>query len=146
MCFHRKVSPQTLTSGTSPTQPQRQCSGCLTATVAPLWLMVLHLETCQLQSPFRGMQPLVCSVEATQRVRAKAQNVQECMRTGSTGHVDKVLHGDSSKPLATHRNTKNKKHLQSTQSAQPTNLTDQTPSTMWTRCQSGCTTRDIDTL
>ena len=39
------------------------------------------------------------------------------------------LHGESSKRLATPRNTKNKKHLQSTQSAQPTNLTDQAPST-----------------
>ena len=34
-----------------------------------------------------------------------------------------VLHGESSKRLATPRNTKDKKHLQSTQSAQPTNLT-----------------------
>ena len=40
-----------------------------------------------------------------------------------------VLHGESSKRLATPRNTKDKKHLQSTQSAQPTNLTDQGPST-----------------
>ena len=40
-----------------------------------------------------------------------------------------VLHGESSKRLATPRNTKDKKHLQSTQSAQPTNLTDQAPST-----------------
>ena len=41
-----------------------------------------------------------------------------------------VLHGESSKRLATPRNTKkNKKHLQSTQLAQPTNLTDQGPST-----------------
>ena len=31
-----------------------------------------------------------------------------------------VLHGESSKRLATPRNTKDKKHLQSTQSAQPT--------------------------
>ena len=40
-----------------------------------------------------------------------------------------VLHGESSKRLATPRNTKDRKHLQSTQSAQPTNLTDQAPST-----------------
>ena len=43
-----------------------------------------------------------------------------------------MLHGESSKRLATPRNTKDKKHLQSTQSAQPTqptNLTDQAPST-----------------
>ena len=40
-----------------------------------------------------------------------------------------VLHGESSKRLATPRNTENKKHLQSTQSAQPTNLTDQAQST-----------------
>ena len=40
-----------------------------------------------------------------------------------------VLHEESSKRLATRRNTKDKKHLQSTQSAQPTNLTDQAPST-----------------
>ena len=40
-----------------------------------------------------------------------------------------VLHGESSKRLATPRNTKNKKHLQSTQSARLTNLTDQAPST-----------------
>ena len=40
-----------------------------------------------------------------------------------------VLHGESSKRLASPRNTKDKKHLQSTQSAQPTNLTDQAPST-----------------
>ena len=39
------------------------------------------------------------------------------------------LYGESSKRLATPRNTKDKKHLQSTQSAQPTNLTDQAPST-----------------
>ena len=43
--------------------------------------------------------------------------------------VSAVLHGESSKRLATPRNTKNKKHLQSTQSAQPTNLTDQAPNT-----------------
>ena len=42
---------------------------------------------------------------------------------------DMVLHGESCKRLATPRNTKDKKHLQSTQSAQPTNLTDQAPST-----------------
>ena len=35
-----------------------------------------------------------------------------------------VLHGESSKHLATPRNTKYEKHLQSTQSAQPTNLTE----------------------
>ena len=35
-----------------------------------------------------------------------------------------VLYGEISKRLATPRNTKDKKHLQSTQSAQPTNLTD----------------------
>ena len=40
-----------------------------------------------------------------------------------------VLHGENSKRLATPRNTKDKKHLQSTQSAQPTNRTDQAPST-----------------
>ena len=40
-----------------------------------------------------------------------------------------VLHGESSKRLATPRNTKNKKHIQSTPSAQPKNLTDQAPST-----------------
>ena len=40
-----------------------------------------------------------------------------------------VLRGESSKRLATPRNTKDKKHLQSIQSAQPTNLTDQAPST-----------------
>ena len=40
-----------------------------------------------------------------------------------------VLHGESSNRLATPRNTKDKKHLQSTQSAQPTNHTDQAPST-----------------
>ena len=40
-----------------------------------------------------------------------------------------VLHGEISKRLATPRNTKDKKHLQSTQSAQPTNLTDQARST-----------------
>ena len=40
-----------------------------------------------------------------------------------------VLHGESTKRLATPRNTKDKKHLQSNQSAQPTNLTDQAPST-----------------
>ena len=40
-----------------------------------------------------------------------------------------VLHGESSKRLATPRNTKDKKHLQSTQSARPINLTDQAPST-----------------
>ena len=40
-----------------------------------------------------------------------------------------VSHGESSKRLATPRNTKDKKHLQSTQSAQPTNHTDQAPST-----------------
>ena len=40
-----------------------------------------------------------------------------------------VLHGESSKRLATPRNTKDKKRLQSTQSAQPTNLTDQVPIT-----------------
>ena len=34
-----------------------------------------------------------------------------------------VLHGESSKRLATPRNTKDKKQLQSTQSAQPINLT-----------------------
>ena len=38
-----------------------------------------------------------------------------------------VLHGESSKRLATPRNTKDKKHLQSTQSAQPANRTDQAP-------------------
>ena len=40
---------------------------------------------------------------------------------------DMVLHGESSKRLAAPRTTKDKKHLQSTQSAQPTNLTDQAP-------------------
>ena len=40
-----------------------------------------------------------------------------------------VLHGGSSKRLALPRNTKDRKHLQSTQSAQPTHLTDQAPST-----------------
>ena len=40
-----------------------------------------------------------------------------------------VLHGESSKRLATPRNTKDREHLQSTQSAQPTNLTDQAQST-----------------
>ena len=40
-----------------------------------------------------------------------------------------VLQGESSKRLVTPRNTKDKKHLQSTQSAQPTNFTDQAPST-----------------
>ena len=40
-----------------------------------------------------------------------------------------VLHGESSKRLASPRNTKDRKHLQSTQSALPTHLTDQTPST-----------------
>ena len=44
--------------------------------------------------------------------------------------AERVLHGESSKRLATPRNTKkHKKHLQSTQLAQPTNLTDQGPST-----------------
>ena len=33
------------------------------------------------------------------------------------GEADAVLHGESSKRLATPRNTKDKKHLQSTQSA-----------------------------
>ena len=46
-----------------------------------------------------------------------------------SGTPGKVLHGESSKRLATPRNTKDKKHLQSTQSAQTTNLTDQAPST-----------------
>ena len=45
-----------------------------------------------------------------------------------------VLHGESSKRLATPSNTKDKKHLQSTQSAQPTNLTDQAPSTTTRVC------------
>ena len=40
-----------------------------------------------------------------------------------------MLHGEISKRLATPRNTEDKKHIQSTQSAQPTNLTDQAPST-----------------
>ena len=40
-----------------------------------------------------------------------------------------VLHGESSKRLALPRNTKDGKHLQSTQSAQSTHLTDQAPST-----------------
>ena len=43
------------------------------------------------------------------------------------GCCDMVLHGESSKRLATPRNTKDKKHLQSTQSAQPTHPTDQAP-------------------
>ena len=41
-----------------------------------------------------------------------------------------VLYEESSKRLATPRNTKDKNHLQSTQSAQPTNHTDQAPSTI----------------
>ena len=48
---------------------------------------------------------------------------------GVRGRASCVLHGESSKRLATPRNTKDKKHLQSTQSVQPTNLTDQAPST-----------------
>ena len=40
-------------------------------------------------------------------------------------HDDIVLHGESSKRLASPRNTKDRKHLQSTQSAKPTHLTDQ---------------------
>ena len=40
-----------------------------------------------------------------------------------------VLHGESSKRLASPRNTNDRKHVQSTQSAQPTHLTDQAPST-----------------
>ena len=43
--------------------------------------------------------------------------------------VSVVLHGESSNRLAMPRNTKYKKHLQSTQLAQPANLTDQAPST-----------------
>ena len=44
-------------------------------------------------------------------------------------YYTEVLHGESSKRLATPRNTKDKKHLQSTQSVQPANRTDQAPST-----------------
>ena len=51
------------------------------------------------------------------------------LRVQSVPVVGGVLHGESSKRLATPSNTKDKKHLQSTQSAQPTNLTDQAPST-----------------
>ena len=40
-----------------------------------------------------------------------------------------MSHGEGSKRLASPRNTKDRKHLQSTQSAQPTHLTDQAPST-----------------
>ena len=40
-----------------------------------------------------------------------------------------VLHGESSERLAPPRNTEDRKHLQSTQSAQPTHLTDKAPST-----------------
>ena len=40
-----------------------------------------------------------------------------------------VLHGESSKCLALPRNTKDRNHLQLTQSTQPTYLTDQAPST-----------------
>ena len=45
-------------------------------------------------------------------------------------HEKNVLHGDSSKRLAPPRNTKDRKHLQSTQSTRPTHLTDQAPSTI----------------
>ena len=48
-----------------------------------------------------------------------------------------VLHGESSKRLATPRKTKDKKQLQSTQSAQPTYLTDQAPSTTLMWCVTG---------
>ena len=60
----------------------------------------------------------------------KAPNAWHCRGTRKTAIVPAiVLHGESSKRLAAPRNTKDKKHLQSTQSAQPTNLTDQAPST-----------------
>ena len=44
--------------------------------------------------------------------------------------LEDVLHGESSKRLALPRITKDRKHLQSTQSTRPTHLTDQAPSTI----------------
>ena len=55
----------------------------------------------------RGFSTVVCTEEAWQRC---------------------VSRGESSKRLAPPRNTKDRKHLQSTQSAQPTHLTDKAPS------------------
>ena len=52
-----------------------------------------------------------------------------------------VLHGETSKRLASPRNTKDRKHLQSSLSAQPTHLTDQAPSTTeWTARETHNTT------
>ena len=41
-----------------------------------------------------------------------------------------ALHGESFKRLAPPRNTKDRKHLQSTQPTRPTHLTDQAPITI----------------
>ena len=49
-------------------------------------------------------------------------------KTCSEGFIEQRCYTENG-CLATPRNTKNKKHLQSTQLAQPTNLTDQAPST-----------------
>ena len=64
------------------------------------------------------------------RARRRADEaVLLAAEVGTHAILQEVLHGESSKLLATPRNTKDKKHQQSTQSAQPTNLTDQAPST-----------------
>ena len=74
------------------------------------------------------------------RIMQQAATAPLCHREHS------VLHGENSKRLASPRNTEDRKHLQSTQSAQPTHLTDQAPSTTFEssdgpgcrRCQCPC--------
>ena len=56
---------------------------------------------------------------------------QPCGRRAAPSPLEStVLHGEISKRLALARNTEDRKHLQSTQSARPAHLTDQAPSTI----------------
>ena len=93
---------------------ERTCTATLVAVVAPAHARMF----------FGGHSPPTSLRQAID---------QMLVHVGRTrGHdTVRVLHGESSKrlQLAPPRNTKDKKHLQSTQSAQPTNLTDQAPST-----------------
>ena len=71
----------------------------------------------------------LCIASAQQQPTIITRTQQGHHQILSANAAKYVLHGESSKRLATPRNTKDKKHLQSIQSAQPTNLTDQAPST-----------------
>ena len=104
----------------TPRNTRQQAWACATwllfvvATLSGPWMSVARLQdTVPVTCEFMGME---CWLMCVVRRMIGAQ-------------VYSVLHGESSKRLATQRNTKNKKHLQSTQSGQPTNLTDQAPST-----------------